>query len=55
MAAGITVKRKKTKRGVQMRSGEGWRLVKGRRVFLGTLLRTINYGKVRLAIFTVPK
>ena len=52
MAAGITVKRRKTKRGAQMRRDDGWRLV-GRKVFLGTLLRTINYGPVRLAVFTV--
>ena len=35
-----------------MRRDDGWRLV-GRKVFLGTLLRTINYGPVRLAVFTV--
>jgi hypothetical protein len=41
-----------------MTRGNGWRLAmeKGRkRVFIGTLLQTINYGDRRLAIFSVPK
>jgi hypothetical protein len=29
--------------------------VKGGRVFVGTLIDTINKGKMRLAIFSVPK
>ena len=37
MAAGITVKRRKTKRGAQMRRDDGPRLV-GRKVFLGTFV-----------------
>jgi len=58
MASEITIKRQKAKRGERMTKGMGWRLaiVKGRkRVFVGTLLDTINLGKVRLAIFSVPK
>ena len=41
-----------------MTAGTGWRLaiIKGRnRVFVGTLLKTFNFGKQRLAIFSVPK
>ena len=41
-----------------MTKGRGWRLVavKGRqRIFVGTLLDTINMGTKRLAIFSVPK
>jgi len=41
-----------------MTMGQGWRLavLKGRkRIFVGTLLNTYNFGKRRLAIFSVPK
>ena len=40
-----------------MTSGKGWWLVKwkGRKVFVGTLLETINIGGKRIAIFSVPK
>ncbi len=41
-----------------MTGGNGWRLVKikGRkRVFVGTLIGTINREQTRLAIFSVPK
>ena len=41
-----------------MTKGKGWRLavVKGdQRVFVGTLLETINLGDKRIAIFSVPK
>ena len=41
-----------------MTKGKGWRLVTttGRkRVFVGTLLQTINFGNKRIAIFSVPK
>jgi hypothetical protein len=58
MAAGITIKGKKARRGERMTAGKGWRLatVKGRkRVFVGTLLTTINFGGKRLAVFSVPK
>jgi hypothetical protein len=41
-----------------MTKGNGWRLAttKGRkRVFVGTLIDTINIGTKRIAIFSVPK
>jgi hypothetical protein len=40
-----------------MMGGKGWRLVraKSRKVFVGTLLKTINLGSKRIAIFSVPK
>jgi len=41
-----------------MTKGTGWRLAttRGRkRVFVGTLLETINMGSKRIAIFSVPK
>lgn len=58
MASEITIKGQKAKRGERMTSGSGWRLatIKGqKRVFVGTLLKTINRGKERLAMFSVPK
>jgi len=58
MASGITIQGEKAKKGERMTRGKGWRLatVQGRkRVFVGTLLETINWGKKRLAIFSVPK
>jgi len=54
----IEIKGKKAKKGERMTGGNGWRLVtsKGRkRVFVGTLLGTINRGRDRIAIFSVPK
>jgi hypothetical protein len=54
----ITIMGRKAKTGERMTKGKGWRLatVKGRkRVFVGTLLQTINFGNKRLAIFSVPK
>jgi hypothetical protein len=54
----ITIKGKKAKKGERMTMGQGWRLatIKGRkRVFVGTLITTINMGAKRLAIFSVPK
>jgi hypothetical protein len=52
----ITINAKKAKRGERMTGGRGYRLVtKGNRMFVGTLIRTINAGKFRLAIFSVPK
>jgi hypothetical protein len=51
----VTIKGQKAQRGERMRSGKGWRLAKGRRVFAGTLLDTINFGRKRIAIFSVPK
>ena len=58
MAAGITIKGENAPRGAKMGKGKGWRLatVKGRkRVFVGTLLTTINLGNKRIAMFSVPK
>lgn len=58
MAGEITIRGKKARRGQRMTKGRGWRLVavKGRqRIFVGTLLDTINMGKNRLAVFSVPK
>jgi hypothetical protein len=58
MASEITIKGEKAKKGERMTKGQGWRLatIKGKkRVFVGTLLETINIGSKRLAIFSVPK
>ena len=58
MATEITIKGEKAGRGERMTKGKGWRLavLKGRRrIFVGTLLDTYNFGKMRLAIFSVPK
>jgi hypothetical protein len=57
-ASEITIRGKKPRRGEKMTKGTGWRLAKvsGRkRVFVGTLLETINMGSKRIAIFSVPK
>ena len=54
----ITIQGKKPRKGEKMTKGTGWRLAKvsGReRVFVGTLLETINMGSNRIAIFSVPK
>jgi hypothetical protein len=53
----ITIKGKKAKRGERMMSGKGWRLVKvkGKKVFVGTLLDTFHFGSKRIAVFSVPK
>ena len=56
--ADITIHGAKARRGERMTRGKGWRLavVKGRkRIFVGTLLETFNFGSKRLAIFSVPK
>jgi hypothetical protein len=58
MASEITIKGQKAKRGERMTKGSGWRLAttKGKkRVFVGTLVETINFGGKRIAIFSVPK
>ena len=58
MAAEITIKGEKAKKGERMTKGKGWRLavLKGRkRIFVGALLDTYNFGRKRLAIFSVPK
>ena len=54
----ITISGKKAGKGERMTKGAGWRLAttKGsRRVFVATLLETINLGDKRLAIFSVRK
>jgi len=52
----VTIQGYPTKRGEKMHNGR-YRLVNAdtKRVFIGTLVDTINKGKVRLAIFSVPK
>jgi hypothetical protein len=52
----VTIQGVKTKRGEKMLHGR-YRLVNAstKRVFIGTLIDTINRGKIRLAIFSVPK
>ncbi len=52
----VTIQGYPTKRGEKMLNGR-YRLVNAetRRVFVGTLIDTINKGKVRIAIFSVPK
>jgi len=57
----ITINGKAVKgagKGERMTGGSGWRMIpsKGKiRVFKGTLLKTVNSGKTRIAIFSVPK
>jgi hypothetical protein len=52
----ITINAKKAKRGERMTGGRGYRLItKRNKMFVGTLIQTINVGKYRLAIFSVPK
>lgn len=58
MANEITIKGERAKKGERMTKGQGWRLAttRGRkRVFVGTLIETINIENKRLAIFSVPK
>jgi len=58
MPSEISIKGQRAKKGERMTRGKGWRLatVKGRkRVFVGTLLETINFGRKRIAILSVPK
>lgn len=61
MADNITHRGQKVrmaKPGGKMTKGSGWRLVAtaGRkRYFAGTLLYTHNFGKARVAVFSVPK
>lgn len=56
--AEIILKGTKPKKGERLTARSGWRLVatKGKkRVFVGTLITTINRGATRIAIFSVPK
>ena len=58
MANEIVIKGERAKPGERMTGGAGWRLAttKGKkRVFPATLLKTFNFGKHRLAVFSVPK
>jgi hypothetical protein len=58
MVAAITIKGTKAPKGANMTGTTGWRLVatKGKkRIFVGTLLGTVNRGKARITIFSVPK
>ncbi len=52
----VTIHGVKTRRGEKMLNGP-YRLVNAhtKRVFVGSLIDTINKGKIRLAIFSVPK
>jgi hypothetical protein len=52
----VTILGVKTRRGEKMLTGP-YRLVNThtKRVFVGSLIDTINKGKIRLAIFSVPK
>lgn len=53
----VTIQGFKCRRGEKMLPGHPYRLINAytKRVFLGSLVGTINKGKVRLAIFSVPK
>lgn len=58
MGTGIRIKGKKPRKGKKMTKVTRWRIIAitGRkRIFVGTLLKTINVGEKRLAIFSVPK
>jgi hypothetical protein len=51
-------KAKKPVLGMRLTKGNGWRLedTKGKnRVFSATLLESFNYGRTRIAVFSVPK
>ena len=52
----VTIRGVPTRRGEKMLPGP-YRLVNAytKRVFVGSLIDTINKGKIRLAIFSVPK
>jgi hypothetical protein len=47
--------KKVTRAGRTLRSGTGWRLLRGDKLFNATLVTTINKGGQRLAVFSVPK
>ncbi|MDP9267040.1 MAG: hypothetical protein M3P27_01785 [Acidobacteriota bacterium] len=58
MAALITIQGKKAGKGERMTGKRGWKLAatRGRkRIFTATLLSTVNWGKTRIAVFSVPK
>ena len=55
-SSSVTIQGIRTRRGEKMLQGP-YRLVNvhTKRVFVGSLIDTINKGKLRLAIFSVPK
>jgi len=58
MPTEIRIKGQRAKKGERMTKGKGWRLatvIGSKRVFVATLLETINFGRKRIAIFSVPK
>jgi hypothetical protein len=58
MAVKITIQGTKPRKGERMTGGGGWRLAatRGRkRIFKARLITTVNAGRTRLAIFSVPK
>lgn len=58
MGASITIRGQKARKGERMTGRRGWKLAatRGRkRIFTATLIDTINWGRTRLAIFSVPK
>ena len=58
MATLITIRGKKARKGERLTGRRGWKLAAthGRkRIFAATLIDTVNWGKTRLAIFSVPK
>ena len=58
MAGKIRIMGQRARKGERMTKGKGWRLAmeKGRkRVFVATLLSTVNLGNKRIALFSVPK
>jgi len=57
MARMITIRAARARKGERMTRG-GYQLVprRGRkRIFSGSLIDTVNVGKIRIALFTVPK
>ena len=58
MAVAITIRGQKARKGERLTGTRGLKLAatRGRkRIFNATLVDTINCGKLRLAIFSVPK
>ncbi len=58
MGVVITIRGQKARKGERMTGSRGWKLAatRGRkRIFNATLIDTLNWGKLRLAVFSVPK
>lgn len=53
----IAVRGKRGKRGKRISTGRGWRLirVRGNKQFVASLLKTVNVGSERIAIFRLQK